>query len=223
MKNRVGPVFSGLIQLSIRPCRRLTTAASAKTVRITATVMHPRRMTSIWMTRKITTVGPDPDQNVIGPTESLQILCMSIGSRLPLSHNIGMPPAMPARPFRKGLLLIGLLAALAWHPSHGLNIQLCPIMDALGVPCPGCGLTRSMSCSLRGLWTEAWQYHPWGPVFLAYLMGAIIVCLVPLDSRIGQAFAVVRRLRVTHVACCAGTAGFVAFGIARAVWAAHSH
>lgn len=45
----------------------------------------------------------------------------------------------------------------------------CPIYRLLGVPCPGCGLTRAWCCFLMGEWRLAMQYHPLflpAPLFL---------------------------------------------------------
>jgi len=61
---------------------------------------------------------------------------------------------------------LGLLLAVV-SPPHGSGISLCWIESATGLPCPGCGLTRSLSCGLRGIFIESWQYHPMGLVILA--------------------------------------------------------
>ena len=34
-----------------------------------------------------------------------------------------------------------------------------------GIPCPGCGLTRSFISLAHGHWSEAWRYNPAGPVW----------------------------------------------------------
>ncbi len=41
--------------------------------------------------------------------------------------------------------------------------SLCPLLNITGIPCPFCGLTRSLSSLLRGNIPEAFRYHPFGP------------------------------------------------------------
>jgi len=51
-------------------------------------------------------------------------------------------------------------------PPHGTGLTLCWIKASTGLPCPGCGLTRSLSCALRGMFVESWHYHPLGMLIL---------------------------------------------------------
>src|SRR5437764_964703 len=71
----------------------------------------------------------------------------------------------------------GLFLAIV-TPPHGTGTTVCWIKAATGLPCPGCGLTRSMSCALHGMLAESWEYHPFGMfIFLVLLMlAAISVC-----------------------------------------------
>jgi hypothetical protein len=43
----------------------------------------------------------------------------------------------------------------------------CPLLTLTGIPCPGCGLTRSFVAIARGEWGEAVSYHLLGPIFFA--------------------------------------------------------
>ncbi len=36
----------------------------------------------------------------------------------------------------------------------------CPIREAIGVPCPGCGMSRAWLAALRFDFAEAFYYHP---------------------------------------------------------------
>ena len=42
--------------------------------------------------------------------------------------------------------------------------SLCPFLNISGIPCPFCGLTRSLSSFLRGEILESFSYHPFGPI-----------------------------------------------------------
>ncbi|TIC88988.1 DUF2752 domain-containing protein [Nocardioides sp. GY 10113] len=41
---------------------------------------------------------------------------------------------------------------------------LCPFRQLTGLPCPGCGLTRSWVYLVHGWWRESLAAHPFGPV-----------------------------------------------------------
>jgi len=64
---------------------------------------------------------------------------------------------------------IGLACAIIL-PPHGSGITVCWIQGATGIPCPGCGMTRSLSCAIRGMFSESWNYHPLGLFVLALFL-----------------------------------------------------
>lgn len=52
--------------------------------------------------------------------------------------------------------------------------KICPARMFLGIPCPGCGVTRAFALALKGQFREATIMHPlW--IFLTILMVAFIV------------------------------------------------
>src|SRR5262245_56924647 len=77
---------------------------------------------------------------------------------------------------------LGLL--LAWlTPPHGTGFTICWIKGATTLPCPGCGLTRSLSYALRGLVSESWHYHPMGLMILVLFFVIAGASLLPRDCR----------------------------------------
>ena len=50
----------------------------------------------------------------------------------------------------------------------GWDIMPCPSMQVLGIPCPGCGMTRSCLSLLRGDWAASLRLNPFGPVFAVF-------------------------------------------------------
>jgi len=68
-----------------------------------------------------------------------------------------------------GVLL--LFAHLLPVPQNGQLAgipPLCPFKVLTDIPCPGCGLTRSLVLFAHGDWTQAIAFHPLGPmVYLA--------------------------------------------------------
>ena len=59
---------------------------------------------------------------------------------------------------RRALTVLGLGGAFALLAATGL--PLCPMAGVLGIPCPGCGLTRATLALLHGHITTAFHFHP---------------------------------------------------------------
>jgi len=59
---------------------------------------------------------------------------------------------------RRALILSALIAAVTALLFTG--IPICPMAGVLGVPCPGCGLTRATLSLLRGDVRGAFHLHP---------------------------------------------------------------
>ena len=63
----------------------------------------------------------------------------------------------------------------------------CPLMSGLGVPCPGCGLTRATVSLLRGDFAAALGAHAFAPLLLLGLAAFAVAGLLPAPRR--EAFA----------------------------------
>jgi hypothetical protein len=59
-------------------------------------------------------------------------------------------------------------------PPDGFDFSVCLFQHLFDLPCPACGLTRSMASILHFEWVKSFLYHPLGGIVLAYL----ILCLV---------------------------------------------
>jgi hypothetical protein len=76
------------------------------------------------------------------------------------------------------IALTGLASAAALPPSllQGGPV-LCPFRFLTGLPCPGCGMTRSVVALLHGDLAASVFYHPLG---VAVVAGAAIVAVLAL-------------------------------------------
>ena len=66
----------------------------------------------------------------------------------------------------------GALLPPAWAAA---GPPLCPFRLLTGLPCPGCGLTRSLVSLLHGDLTAAVYFHPLGPIAACVLLALVIV------------------------------------------------
>ena len=110
-----------------------------------------------------------------------------------------------------------VLVATVFHPTDGWKTPICLQRLFTGIPCPGCGMMRSLSCTARGDLEAAFKLHPFGPVFFA-LFGAIVaLSLLPARVRSVVDAVVDRRRRVVRAGYVLLCASFLTFGVVRAL------
>lgn len=129
-----------------------------------------------------------------------------------------MPPsaAIPKARRRRIAFALIVLAIAAVHPPQGLGIDICPPRIVTGLSCPGCGITRSISCTIRGMFAEAVAFNPFGPVLIiaAIVIGASALLPGRWKARIARRFTWAENSadRMLWIL----TAAFIAFGLLRA-------
>ena len=64
------------------------------------------------------------------------------------------------------LIILGAAVVLLGLFAMGIPGWPCPLLQTLGIPCPGCGLTRATFYLLRGDLRTSLTYHAFAPVFL---------------------------------------------------------
>lgn len=60
-----------------------------------------------------------------------------------------------------------LALSVAWHPLDDGGVVLCAFRGVTGLPCPGCGLTRSFCAMGKGELARAFEFHALGPALFA--------------------------------------------------------
>src|SRR5690606_26423686 len=79
-----------------------------------------------------------------------------------------------------GVVAVG--AAFFFSPDHIEDGPvICPFRRLTGLPCPGCGLTRSWVYAAHGWWRESFLAHPFG---LVLLLGVIALVVVVVRARV---------------------------------------
>ncbi|MEI7837929.1 MAG: DUF2752 domain-containing protein [Planctomycetota bacterium] len=82
---------------------------------------------------------------------------------------------------RRSLLMAAIGAAtiaasFLYAPWSHDGPVICPFRWFTGLPCPGCGLTRSFCAMTQGHWGQAWANHILGPILFA----AVALATVPM-------------------------------------------
>ncbi|HEY4330784.1 MAG TPA: DUF2752 domain-containing protein [Phycisphaerae bacterium] len=80
------------------------------------------------------------------------------------------------------LSIAGFGAAQLLGSSFGVGLP-CAFHKMTGMPCPGCGLTRSVLALLHGNMTDSIGYHPFGPLLLLGLLTALAAGSLPAGNK----------------------------------------
>lgn len=84
-------------------------------------------------------------------------------------------------------------SCLAIASAVGLHLTLvtlnlpswqCPIRSALGIPCPGCGLSRAIAALAHGDWQKALTIHAFAPISVIVLAILLVAIFLPKSARI---------------------------------------
>ena len=116
---------------------------------------------------------------------------------------------------------LGFLLAIV-TPPHGFGVPVCFVQSATGLPCLGCGLSRSLSCGLRGMFAESWHYHPMGLGILIIFVFITAQSLLPgyLRSRLKEWMNA--RSTILNAAYLGFVILFVCYGVIRVLTSALS-
>ncbi len=110
-----------------------------------------------------------------------------------------------------------LLLAFVLPPTRGAHIAgvptLCGFRSLTGLPCPGCGITRSVVCAAHGDLPDALRFHPLGPLVLFSLSVFTLLRLTGMDARL------LRRLprHLGEAACALVIVALIGIWVARLV------
>lgn len=83
--------------------------------------------------------------------------------------------------------IIALLAAasifLVSMAAFEITAWQCPLKAALGVTCPGCGLTRAIVLLAQGKWLAAVKLHAFAPIGVVAVVLLVTGTLLPVKWR----------------------------------------
>lgn len=84
-------------------------------------------------------------------------------------------------------ILLTLLAPYWIYRYGGHDLEhaqsLCPFKMLTGLPCPGCGITKSMAFFYQGEYYKSISYHLFGPAVVVFSIGLFLLLAVELFSK----------------------------------------
>ena len=105
------------------------------------------------------------------------------GDRVRSPRGSGLHQLLFSR-FGGALGLVALVVSVLL-PAEGLGFDMCWLNATFGLPCPGCGLTRSVTNISHFHWMAAWQYNPFGfPTHAVFVL--MTVCGLAPSSVMGR-------------------------------------
>lgn len=126
-----------------------------------------------------------------------------------------MPVARPGRTrWTLSILAGAALAATMLFAPRGLpHVPVCWFRSMTGLPCPGCGLTRSVFAIGSGEFAAAWHFNPFGYVVYAVL---VVLLLLPALARIAPKLTGrIESSRFVNLFVGLNVAGLLVFGLLR--------
>jgi hypothetical protein len=129
------------------------------------------------------------------------------------------PKRLFQRCFGKTTVFIAWISLIgaAFIPPKGIGVSLCWMRGQFGIPCPGCGLTRSLSCAMRGMFYESWLFHPFGFFILALFLFVALVSISPEAQRARLAEAMDHRAPFVRALFFIFVSAFCSYGFLRAL------
>jgi hypothetical protein len=127
-----------------------------------------------------------------------------------------------SRWFSAACLAVVVLSFLL-PPGRGFGVPLCQFREMTGLPCLGCGLTRSFIDMARLHVERAAFYHPIGVVL--FPLSLFFALLLPAPAALRERMS---RWAETHPVLLNSFWGvllvvFLAYGVGRMAWVALSH
>lgn len=132
----------------------------------------------------------------------------------------GRPPEAPAvhrvlfdRPSR--LIAPWLLLGSFLIPAKGIGFSICGFKALTSLPCPSCGLGRSLACLSHLHFGESLHFHPFGPAVYGLLVFLVISSLIGEGPRTEMRKWLDRHQRGVRLGYYAFIFAFIGFGVAR--------
>lgn len=109
--------------------------------------------------------------------------------------------------FSRPVATLCLLAVIVgiFLPPTGMGFSTCGMLKLFNMPCPGCGLTRSVSSFFHGQFAWSFHYHPFGWIFAVTFLLIGVTAPLPRSWRehlVARLSRLDRALGLTFLSVC---------------------
>lgn len=98
-------------------------------------------------------------------------------------------------------IILFVAAVFVAHHQATLDAlpHVCLVQAIGGIPCPGCGVTRSIIAVLIGDLGRAWQMHPVGPLLCLSIISQVPIRILALTGKMNSKLAMITSRGMTAV------------------------
>ena len=116
---------------------------------------------------------------------------------------------------KTGKMSVLVIAASFLLPPDGIGVSVCMMKNLFDLPCPGCGLTRSITCVSHLEIVKAWNYHPFGLLVHPFLCIAALSAFLSGNTQRRMRICFWKRNRIAYPVYMAVITAFLVFGFVR--------
>jgi lysylphosphatidylglycerol synthetase-like protein (DUF2156 family) len=116
-----------------------------------------------------------------------------------------------------------LLAIACLHfllVSFNLPSLSCPVRHGLGIPCPGCGITRAIIALVKGDWYGAMEIHAFAPFTLLTMTFIAAGAILPKRQQVQLSYLIAHAEKRTGISLIL-TLLFVTYWLIRLIFFNH--
>ena len=97
------------------------------------------------------------------------------------------------------MLLFPLYIYFFSFESITTDQSLCPFKMTTGLPCPGCGITKSFAFIYDGDLTKSFYYHLFGPFAFTFCIGLIIMLSIEIITKKEFSKSIFFNIKIAYV------------------------
>lgn len=117
------------------------------------------------------------------------------------------------------LILVIPFIMMLTNPNIETSRSLCPFKMMTGLPCPACGLTKSMICFYRGDILKSLHYHIFGPLVIFFCTALILIFTTELFTKRRYFRKILYSRKIAYITIVF----LLLYHLIRLIWFIHTH
>ena len=117
-----------------------------------------------------------------------------------------------------GIINAIALVIIFFLPSNGFGFSTCGMQNYFNLPCPGCGMTRSLTSALHLQFADSFTFHPFGILLALIMLLFSTFSFYPENRRAFIKNWFIKHSNIWVIIYLFAVALFLLFGIVRLCW-----